>query len=643
NMYWLDRNIGAKNNKMYVDNGSHLESEKGLGGLYYTVATAVSYDTPMIDMGMCPRGYHIPSTSEWNNLRLSSDFVSRFETDDKGSTYMSTYFDTNDPKIGKVYFPKGCFLNDTGSGLKSSRFSEEPNSGDNSSGYYWTATEAPGKEKEQMGNWLRALYINGASTSYMDGSILDHQMYVRCVSGTKVPPQDNNYISFNVHNVTHVYLFDENGSALYTFPGKPVGTSKSSVKWQYFYCTTSADKSNLRVIFTNVDEKGNVTIFTKNGNSFDNDKTYFDFFTNKENFSWTVGEVQGKYLDFCDFNSEAHAKNPEIGNIYEKESDIKPNENCSGNTSSSGGGNTGGEDGEDNNDFVFPKNTKFTFHWSYKYEDVIHNYIFGWDMDSKKSFYPNDKWNNGWLGIPADVDSDHKYYKEVTLDQDYKGFYIVVRWYENDAQHDESRMRFDITYNGDGTCKVTSAQNKVSPCQKLQDTPPTQTITGELNSDGIYEFDITLFDDGTTTDSGSTGGGDSGGGDNPEPPGSVTKYDPTDPSEQTVWEGSYECDGWTFFLEINGFNIVDWQNVPVNTIVRVYITPLGDTNWWHVGFCDGNTSDLPNNEGKQFDSPKNYQDFTLSETILDYIKENNGLGIAGQKMIITAVSLRQKD
>lgn len=305
--YWLDRNLGAKATGMYYEGQTTSEGEP-LGkpeaaGKYLTVADKAEYSSPaMIDetpnkKRVSPPGYHVPISTKWNTLMTSPDFHSTSLRDFGGSygNYYSCGYTQYGDYIGNIYFPRSRYMN---SGAPA---------GESASGYYWTATEAPAMEKDHMGNWLRTLLFSGNSHSFENGDVTNSQMNVRCVAGHLIPAEDMKYISLYVHNATHVYIFDKTtGAPLFTFPGKPVGTTSSANEWQYFYYTTTNQPDNLLMIFAKMESDGKVTVFTRNGNTFTKENQFSKDIL-KEDYAWKVGENTGtkaKYFDFCEVAKE---------------------------------------------------------------------------------------------------------------------------------------------------------------------------------------------------------------------------------------------------------------------------------------------------------------------------------------------------
>lgn len=299
--YWLDRNIGATSNKDLIDISDDDNIDRSSAGLHYTIINATkAYELPEFDFGMCPPGYHVPNQTEWDNLRLSTNFTTQSVIYDN-TVYMSTYYVSTNSQVGNIFLQKSRFVNGQDIYKQTPRYTTKWNNGDTGAGYYWSVTEAPAMEKEQMGNWLRALYLNGSASSYSNASVTDHRMPVRCKAGTSKEAlvSQEYYISFNVHEVTHVYLFDtRNGSntGLYNFPGKAVGTQASAIKWQHFSCSTTVDPEYLRMLFVRLEDDGKVTIYTRNGDKFDKNYSYSDDFLSADK-SWSV--TKGVYYDFC--------------------------------------------------------------------------------------------------------------------------------------------------------------------------------------------------------------------------------------------------------------------------------------------------------------------------------------------------------
>lgn len=315
--YWLDRNICATSNRSFVDVSDDPNVDRSAAGLHYTIIkTPQPYKLPEFDFSMCPPGYHIPNQTEWDNLRMSKKFMTLSVNYDN-TLYMSTYYATDNPKIGNVYIQKSMFVNGNNIYEQNPKYSDFRTNGDTGAGYYWSVSEAPAMEKEQMGNWLRALYLNGSASSYTNASVTDHRMPVRCKAGTEkqATTAHEYYVSLNVHEATHVYLFEVDNDSynpLYTFPGKAVGTTNSAVKWQHFYCATTIDPQKLRAIFVKLEKDGKVTVYTRNGNSFNTDQTYNSDYLLEDN-SWSLAN-NGLYYDFCETG-----KDREGGNVFDKD------------------------------------------------------------------------------------------------------------------------------------------------------------------------------------------------------------------------------------------------------------------------------------------------------------------------------------
>lgn len=251
--YWLDRNLGAKSSGMYIEatGGTAYYGDSDAAGGYYQVANYNKYNDPTMITTIAPPGYRVPQQKVWDAMRNSE----RFHTEVSGNHFES-YYETNDPKIGKVYFPKAMMMEN------SSKL------GESRAGYYWTRTASTGTEKEEIGRWLKMLMISGSSTSYINGNVVTYKASVRCIND--IP--DNNTpkrTSFNVNGATHVYLYKKNSDgtkvATTTWPGHVIGNySTMENGWFNFsFESTDFDPSELYVIFNFVDANGIIHTISK--------------------------------------------------------------------------------------------------------------------------------------------------------------------------------------------------------------------------------------------------------------------------------------------------------------------------------------------------------------------------------------------
>ena len=279
--YWLDRNIAATSNLMYVDNGDSSVGDARATGYFYKIANkGQSYTDPSFKYDkICPPGYTIPNNTDWDNIRLSPNFKSSQENDGIQS-YISTYFETLNDKIGKVYFPKSRFYSQESelNSDNSIQYKTIANAGDPGSGYYWTSSISSGLEKQEIGCWLNALNLSGSSNTFINGSIKNQMMNVRCISKYSHSEDVKYSIDFNVKGATHVYLYklDESGNknGIFSFPGKTIG-SQSSVdalddnndeSYLHFAYTSSIPSEDLYVFFAYKTDQGTITLLTENGN-----------------------------------------------------------------------------------------------------------------------------------------------------------------------------------------------------------------------------------------------------------------------------------------------------------------------------------------------------------------------------------------
>lgn len=281
-LYWLDRNIGAESNKMYVDNEGFSEGKEAARGLFYKIYNANKEGEPVsLFSAVCPPGYTVPNTTDWDNIRLSPDFKTGSITQDD-AVITATYYSTGVKGIGNVYFPKGRFYNSTANLADGARYSEMANMGDPGAGYYWTSSIPSGLQNDETGGWMRVLNLTGASNTYINGSLKNQEMNVRCIAIKSSSPETKSTIAFNVKGATHVYLYtsDSNGNknGLFTFPGKTIGSEgvvnglvydPGSDAYQnsylHFSCTTTRRAEELKVLFVKKSDNGSIKIISSNG------------------------------------------------------------------------------------------------------------------------------------------------------------------------------------------------------------------------------------------------------------------------------------------------------------------------------------------------------------------------------------------
>lgn len=273
--YWLDRNLGAQSNMMYVnDEATNPGNPDAAGNIYKIANKGTNYGDPTwvyTSITHLPPGYRVPNSTDWDAIRLSPNFTSSQVTEG-GANYTATYYEIGDnDKGGRIYFPKSRFYNQTSelaTGVVT-KSSDEANAGDDGSGYYWTTTVSSGLEKDEIGNWLQALNLSGASNTYISGSIKNHLMSVRCIAKVSHASEVRNAIEFNVKGATHVYLYtvDNSGnkSGIFTFPGKAIGSESAVKVLDYSYSSSNYKNSYLHFSYTSTipvkDEAGNQQLF----------------------------------------------------------------------------------------------------------------------------------------------------------------------------------------------------------------------------------------------------------------------------------------------------------------------------------------------------------------------------------------------
>lgn len=244
--YWLDRNLGAKSAEMYIEatGGMTYHGNPDAAGGYYTVAKYKGdYSDPALYSDVAPPGYRVPMQKVWDALKNSKSFV----TDISGS-YFSAYYDTGNPSIGKVFFPKAMMMND-GNKLGESR-----------AGYYWTQTAASGTEKEEIGKWLKMLMISGTSASYINGDVTTYGGSVRCINDIN-DATELQRTSFNVSGATHIFLYSEQNGVKVpttTWPGHAIGDYNTMTDKWFNFAFESAEfaPQDLYVIFNFIDADG---------------------------------------------------------------------------------------------------------------------------------------------------------------------------------------------------------------------------------------------------------------------------------------------------------------------------------------------------------------------------------------------------
>ncbi len=295
---WLDRNIMAKGSGMEIQNtsGQSIVSNRAVpfnpnaAGGYFKPAKWVPKGNveDNIYSELCPPGFRIPTTNEWDIIRNSSAFVTTQATAG-GSTFYRAY--VNDIYGNKIFLPKVGYQTTSGpDGYSGTR------TGDSRAGYYWTRSEAHGLEKNQIGNWLQALMLQGESNVYMNGEVSKYGMQIRAIDDAAIQNNTETF-GFNVIGATHVYIYDatepwtaadfldktvvdaaKNG--LMPWPGQEIGNAKTmrAVKQNGKYInpedngrdareftftySVNTKKENLRFVFAYV-KNGKIIVFSR--------------------------------------------------------------------------------------------------------------------------------------------------------------------------------------------------------------------------------------------------------------------------------------------------------------------------------------------------------------------------------------------
>ncbi|MBD5370902.1 MAG: hypothetical protein HDR80_07130 [Bacteroides sp.] len=276
--YWLDRNLGAHTNRMYVETSSgdayYPAGEKLEAGAYYHATVwggkngENDYNKAKVFAdgsdsaypgGFCPPGWEIPTKAVWADLRSSQYFR---------TSQIDTYFDSSLAMDGgrRMYFPKYGYYNN---GIRQ---------GSSRAGYYWTATPADGLEKDEIQKWMQMFVLEGVnpgferaaadqSTTVLDGAA----MAIRCIHKDNNDEGTSNRTYFNVSGATHVYVYTQDGTnrtAATSWPGQFIGNYQNmefsfddpefDQLFYFTYTSTTAAAEQLYVIFNYTDSNGQI-------------------------------------------------------------------------------------------------------------------------------------------------------------------------------------------------------------------------------------------------------------------------------------------------------------------------------------------------------------------------------------------------
>lgn len=283
--YWLDRNIGAHTNVMYVEtlagNAYYPEGPKLNAGGYYhgckwgsgTASDGYTYNKARAyEADLCPPGWEIPTQAVFSSLRASKDFR---------TSQIGTYFDSSLAMDGnrRMYFPKYCYYDGTN------------RTGASRAGYYWTKTPADGLEKEEIQKFMQTFVLEGTNPGFeraladqSESNLNGAAMAVRCIHKDNNQEGSSNLTYFNVAGATHVYLYTEdaagNRTAATNWPGHFIGNYQNMTmnyddpafgqNFYFSYTSTTARAQDLYVIFNYTDENGQIHSFSRrtkyNGN-----------------------------------------------------------------------------------------------------------------------------------------------------------------------------------------------------------------------------------------------------------------------------------------------------------------------------------------------------------------------------------------
>lgn len=494
--YWLDRNISAKSNGLYIEdetgsifpqNSVYPFSFSDAKGDLVTIAKANSNNTlnlPTLDPNnICPPGYRIPTKEEFDKVRHSSRFHNE-ERKQGAVTYFTSYYNS---EVGPIYFPKSRFLNNGNV------------AGDSRAGYYWTQTSAAGLEKEEIGKWLKVFYLSGNSTSYVNGNISNHKMSLRCIAknGDETDgrvSETQHTIGFKVKGATGVYLYTENvnpvtnevsRNGIFSFPGKAIGDYKTVEscnndllsKFLQFSYTSTTPVEDLYVYFTYTDENGKIWIICNDENDYTHEnKPDGDGFTKPAKLipaSEVKGDIKGwpVWVDYCytflwDFNEKTLTKT----HIYK---------------------NQGTPDDDNARKEITPPDKfnsgdKIQIKWYNKYDNISHPYLYSWDEKGNPitSAYPGFNTNN----------ENKEVYNSTELNINSENSYI---WVLVNNNQDFTKIRYQI-FPGKVDYKFDSNEKDQGKNNNNNDLDEgnfmEKTIKCYQSSDGRhYEYEVILW------------------------------------------------------------------------------------------------------------------------------------------------------
>lgn len=262
NNRWLDRNLGAHSAELYIEqaDGDPQYGTKAGSGAYFYAAKQNGIN-PGLYNNLCPPGYQVPYSTDWDAIRKSSKFV----TTNMGS-YITAYYASDSKKSDgtalNVYFSKSRY------------FDGSVKAGDNCVGYYWSQTPATGFEKDERGRWLKDFVIYGEATQVSNaridyGSTKGFALSLRCVS-IHVEEKDDQETKFFVRGATHVFAYSINSAGervpVATWPGTSIANYNTAysdyINYRYLGKTSAED---LYLIFNFKGENGQIYSISKDG------------------------------------------------------------------------------------------------------------------------------------------------------------------------------------------------------------------------------------------------------------------------------------------------------------------------------------------------------------------------------------------
>lgn len=250
-LYWLDRNLGAKASGMDVRSNSYGE----LSGVW-PLTDGASFGSRKGSAVTCPAGWTLPTYGQLRSLTVSSGFAIQLRYDSNqekyyAPSYQFTAIEDGQTKLIRNYFPANM-AERNGTTIGESR-----------AGYYRTSSPAG------EANYYKTMQFSGMNVTSLNSFINDGdsngvKMSVRCCAGSHNPETDGTKYTCKVRGYTHVYMYyqssDGTKTSLNTWPGDQIAVASDLDRYHPFEITPTMDYdlTRLYVVFNKV-EDGRIT------------------------------------------------------------------------------------------------------------------------------------------------------------------------------------------------------------------------------------------------------------------------------------------------------------------------------------------------------------------------------------------------